>query len=95
MSGKVPSEQQIKLAIETIFMKYDVDKSGSLDLAEVKTVINDAFRNSGCPRNITEDDIKKFVSSVDSDSDGSISKDELFLVFKKLILETSRGNAVF
>lgn len=96
MSGKIPSEQQIRQAIETIFLKYDIDKSGTLDFTEVKTVINDAFRNSGCPRNITEDDIKKFVCSVDSNSDGSISKEELFLVFKKLIMEShSRGSTPF
>jgi Ca2+-binding EF-hand superfamily protein len=96
MSSKVPSEQQIRQAIDTIFRKYDIDKSGTLDFTEVKTVVNDAFRNSGCPRNITEEDIKKFVSSVDANSDGSISQEELFLVFKKLILESqTRGSISF
>jgi hypothetical protein len=31
MTQRLPTEQQIRHAIDTIFLKYDVDKSGTLD----------------------------------------------------------------
>lgn len=39
--------------------------------------------NSG--RNVTDEDVKKFVGAVDQNSDGKISPQELFNIFKKII----------
>lgn len=79
------TEKHIRKAIDQIFVKYDKDRSGTLDLTEVKTIVEEAFRQTGTKKTIAEEDVKKFVSLVDANSDGIISKDELFLVFKKAI----------
>ena len=39
----------------------------------------------GTSRSVTEEDVKKFLGAVDQNSDGKINKQELFLIFKKII----------
>lgn len=51
----------------------------------MKEVVCDAFRNVNNAREISDEDIKKFVGAVDTDSDGHISKQELLIIFKKII----------
>ena len=48
-------------------------------------MVSDAFRNVNNAREITDEDIKKFVGAVDTDADGHISKQELLIIFKKII----------
>jgi|JI102314DRNA_FD_contig_21_16549021_length_259_multi_3_in_0_out_0_1 Ca2+-binding EF-hand superfamily protein len=74
MSSK-PSDEQLKQAINGIFDKYDVDKSGTLEGAEVHNLITDAFKSLGKGKQVTEDDVKNFVQAIDKNSDGKISKD--------------------
>jgi Ca2+-binding EF-hand superfamily protein len=73
------------LAIDSIFKKYDVDNSGTLDTQEVKSVISDSFKNMNNNRSVTDDDVKKFLGAVDQNSDGKINKQELFSIFKRII----------
>lgn len=80
-----PTDDQLRQAINSIFQKYDVDRSNSLDYMEIKQVINDAFRNMNSGRSVTDEDVKKFVGAVDQNSDGKISPQELFNIFKKII----------
>ena len=91
-SRRDPLENSIRQAIDVIFTKYDLDHNGTLDMSEVRTVINDAFRNYGSNRSITDEDVKRFVQAVDVNSDGAISKDELFQVFKKAIITELSGD---
>ena len=69
-----PSDDQLKLAIDAIFKKYDVDNSGSLDGQQVKNVITDSFKNMGTSRSVTDEDVKKFLGAVDQNSDDKINK---------------------
>jgi len=84
MSHK-PTDAQLNLAINTVFETYDTDKSGSLEYSEVRNLINDAFSKLGHPRQVTDDDVKKFGQAVDKNSDGKISRDELFQIFKQIV----------
>lgn len=68
-----PTDDQLRQAINSIFQKYDKDRSNTLDYMEIKEVINDAFRNMNNGRSVTDEDVKKFVGAVDQNSDGKIS----------------------
>jgi Ca2+-binding EF-hand superfamily protein len=78
------SDQQLQQAIDAVFVQYDADKSGTLEFAEVKNLINDAFKKLNNGRSVTDEDVKKFGSHVDSNADGKITKTELFAIFKKI-----------
>ena len=80
-----PTDDQLRQAIDFIFNRYDKDHNNVLDYQEVKEVVSDAFRNVNNAREITDEDIKKFVGAVDTDADGRISKQELLMIFKKII----------
>lgn len=82
MSG--PSDEQLRQAIDGVFTKYDVDKSNTLDNNELRNVITDAFKQLGQTRSVSDADVKKFVGAVDKNSDGKITKAQLFEIFKKI-----------
>jgi hypothetical protein len=42
-----PSDDQLRMAIDAIFNKYDTDKSGTLEAEEIFNLINDAFKSLG------------------------------------------------
>ena len=65
------------------FDKYDKDKSGYIEQAELKEVINDMAKQLNQTTNIDEDVVKKALETLDTDKDGRISKEE----FTKLTQE--------
>lgn len=69
-----PSEDQLRQAIDAVFNKYDTDKSNTLDNSELKNVIRDAFGHLGANRDVTDQDIKKFLGAVDRNNDGKVTK---------------------
>jgi Ca2+-binding EF-hand superfamily protein len=79
-----PSEDQLRQAIDAVFNKYDTDKSNTLDNSELKNVIRDTFGQLGAHREVTDEDIKKFLGAVDRNSDGKVTKIELLEIFKRL-----------
>lgn len=81
-----PSDEQLRQAIDAVFVKYDADKNNTLDYGELKNVISDAFKQLGATRNVTDNDVKKFVGAVDKNSDGKVTKMELFEIFKKIAM---------
>lgn len=52
---------------------------------EVITLVNDAMKHMKQNKEVTEQDVKQFLTLVDKDGNGSISKDELFEIFKQVI----------
>ena len=68
-----------------MFDAYDKDKSGSLEVAEVSALINDALKHMNQNRQVTIAEVNQFINAVDVNSDGKISKVELFDIFKKVI----------
>ncbi len=77
MSSK-PSDDQLKQAIGAIFGKYDVDKSGTLEGAEIFNLINDAFKSLGRNRDVKPEEVNQFIKAIDKNGDGKISQAELF-----------------
>lgn len=84
MSGK-PSDEQLRQAIDAIFNKYDTDKSGTLEEEEIFNLIRDAFKSLGRNREVSPQEVNQFITAIDKNSDGKISKTELFEILKKLI----------
>jgi Ca2+-binding EF-hand superfamily protein len=84
MSSK-PSDDQLRQAIDSIFNKYDTDKSGTLEGNEIFSLINDAFKSLGRNRDVKNEEVTQFVKAIDKNGDGKISKPELFEILKKLI----------
>ena len=80
-----PTDKQLREAIDSVFQIYDKDRSNSLEFYEVKDIITDTFRSSNNNRHITDEDVKRFVGEVDQNSDGKITREELFTIFKRLI----------
>jgi Ca2+-binding EF-hand superfamily protein len=69
-----PSEEQLAKAIDAIFNKYDVDKSGTLEGNEIFSLINDAFKSLGRNRSVKAEEVSQFVKAIDKNGDGKISK---------------------
>ena len=84
MSGK-PTDDQLRQAIDSIFNKYDTDKSGTLEDKEVFNLISDAFKSLGRNREVTQQEVNQFITAIDKNSDGKIAKPELFEILKSLI----------
>ena len=79
------SDDDLRNAVNAVFDAYDKDKSGTLEVDEVRSLINDALKHMGQNREVTKAEVDQFVSAVDKNSDGKIAKPELFEIFKKVI----------
>ncbi|EDQ90858.1 uncharacterized protein MONBRDRAFT_18271 [Monosiga brevicollis MX1] len=62
---------------EKMFRKFDADKSGAIDLMELKLMMEAL----GAPQ--THVSLKNMISEIDEDNDGEISLREFFLIFRK------------
>ena len=79
------SDDDLRNAVNAVFDAYDKDKSGTLEVDEVRLLINDALKHMGQNREVTKAEVDQFVAAVDKNSDGKIAKPELFEIFKKVI----------
>ncbi len=79
------SDDDLRNAVNAVFDAYDKDKSGTLEVNEVRSLINDALKHMGQNREVTKAEVEQFVAAVDKNSDGKIAKPELFEIFKKVI----------
>ena len=79
------SDDDLRNAVNAVFDAYDKDKSGTLEVNEVRNLINDALKHMGQNREVTKAEVEQFVAAVDKNSDGKIAKPELFEIFKKVI----------
>ena len=66
----------IQEIVQAIWDKYDSDNDGSINLEESRAFYEElAAKRSDL--NLTADNINQWFGSIDSDSDGSISKPEM------------------
>ena len=73
-----PTDHQLRQAIDGIFDKYDSDKSGTLEQNEIFSLITDAFKGLDRNRQVTKEDVVRFIKAIDKNGDGKIAKPELF-----------------
>lgn len=79
------TDEQIKQAVDAVFATYDTDKNNSLDATEVGNLINAALKHMIAGRQVTNDEINKFMKAADKSGDGKIQKPELYEIFKKVL----------
>ena len=79
------SDQQIRDAVDAVFKQFDTDNSNSLDQQEVFNLINAALKHMNANRQVSQDEVNKFIKAVDSSGDGKIQKPELFEIFKRVL----------
>ncbi len=48
-------------------------------------LIKDAFSSLGRNKDVTKEDVNKFIKTIDKNGDGKIAKPELFEILKKLV----------
>lgn len=71
---------EISVPIDEIFAKYDHDKNGLLDYAELTECLQDVFNKLGVDSKATLEDVKEFFKDYDVNGDGQITKAD----FKKV-----------
>lgn len=67
-------DDQLKKAVDAVFKKYDKDNSGTLETAEVTALINDALCKMKHKNKVTQQEIDKFIQSVDKNQDNKINR---------------------
>lgn len=75
----------LKNYIETVFNRYDTDRNGTLDVHEMTSFFNDLFRTLNIGVTVTEAQSLEAIKSIDENSDGAVSKEELYAAFKKML----------
>jgi len=73
------TEAQIKEFANTLFDEFDSDKSGSIDVKEVRSALERIAQWSGST--VSEADVVEAMKALDTNNDGVITKDE----FLKLV----------
>ena len=67
-----------------MFIKYDVDQSNSLDIKEGHNFFNDLYAAMHDPRRFTQQEVAQLFSMIDVRRNGTINKDELFVLVLQL-----------
>jgi Ca2+-binding EF-hand superfamily protein len=61
--------------IETVFNKYDTDRTGTLDVKEMTMFFNELFRSLNINTIVTEEQALEAIKSIDDNSDGQVNKE--------------------
>jgi Ca2+-binding EF-hand superfamily protein len=69
------TDAQLKHAVDTVFATYDRDKSGTLEVSEIRSLINDALKHMNSNREATKDEVTRLINEVDKNKDGMISRE--------------------
>lgn len=85
MNANSLQDEMLKTYIDNVFNRYDTDRNGTLDCQEMTVFFNDLFRTLNINSTVTEAQSMEAIRSIDENSDGVISKEELFLAFKKML----------
>ena len=78
------SEEELIKAVDAVFKCYDFDNSGTLEVQEVTSLINDALKQMKQTKKVSQAEVNQFINSVDVNKDQKISKQELLEIFRKI-----------
>lgn len=78
------SDEHLRAVIDKIFWQFDKNKNGTLELREVAEMINLTLKHNNIMKKFSIDDAKDFLVIADSNKDNKISKNEMFVLLKKM-----------
>ena len=81
--------------IDQVFMRYDRDRSGTLDSNELAGFFNDVFQMMGSPQRINAYQAQQSLMSIDRNGDGRANKMELFMAFKMMIQQQQQQQQMY
>jgi Ca2+-binding EF-hand superfamily protein len=79
------TDQQLRDAVDAVFVQFDKDNSNSLDQSEVAQLINAALTHMTAGRKVSNEEVAQFIKAADKSGDGKIQKPELYEIFKKVL----------
>ena len=81
-----PNHNQLKAAVDLIFIKYVKDNSGTLQHEEIAFLINQNLKKRGLVKSeVTERDFQHFMKKADENGDGKIDKKKMLQVLKNIM----------
>ena len=89
------SDSEIRGEIDRMFLRYDTDRSNTLDSSELAPFLNEVFEKTNYPMKVNNiQEATQLLHYIDINSDGVLSKSEIFNVFKYLIQSSADINGV-
>lgn len=76
------SDLQLRQFIDEVFMRYDYNRSGNLNLPELHIFLNELFALTGVKKLFSYEEAYGALASMDANRDGQISKFELFNLYR-------------
>ena len=80
-----PELEAIQKTVDTMYLKFDHDKSGSLDSKELGNMLKDMYKEGQINILPTEGQTKEFIAEIDSNQNGKIEKREMVIFIRKLL----------
>ena len=84
MGGGGINDMMLRQYIDQVFMRYDFNRTGTLNLTELHVFLNELFMMCGLPRRVGYQEAFQALMAMDSNRDGQINKFELFNLFHYL-----------
>ena len=78
------TDDQIRGAVINLFKKYDKDNSGFVEGNEAPNMCNDLAKELGSSKNYSKEQIDAIHKTIDRNMDGRITKDELYVLMRRL-----------
>lgn len=78
------TDDQIRQAVMNLFKKYDGNNSGYIDSGEIQAMCNDLAKELASKKQLTPEQINQTLSTIDKNQDGKLSRDEVFILMRKL-----------
>ena len=80
----MPSKAEVAKAVDEIFAAFDKDGSGTLNAAELKTLLVELFKAMNEPRDFTAEEVNTLLKAIDKGGDGTINKEELISIIERV-----------
>jgi len=81
---------RVNSTLDDVYRKYDKDGSGGLDHEETRNFLNDMMKRNN--QTVSEGELNNFIQQVDKNRDGSLQKDEIFDLYKRISQARGQGN---
>jgi hypothetical protein len=78
------SDLQLRQFIDEVFMRYDYNKSGTLNLPELHIFLTELFSLTGMKKTFSYEEACGALQTMDANRDGQISKFELYNLYRHM-----------